>query len=278
MKQEKKQHNLGNTCTHTHTHTTSIFPSGTGPPLMQTGPKPRKLDHSRDRKMFVTESSAEDKLISEMWWTKSSISATTFNWKYRKLNLIHKCDRFFKFILEMILSFISRQGWRPQCEFCSLNGEQISQLSPYVFAVFFVAARLRAKIEPSHRAVLPAWQKRVGVIWYRHNLTKNRTGGGGGGWRLRFKKILKTAQVLCHVDISPVQYLISCPIVTGELALSVELRTLLSVGVVDDAVSRAGDDLLIVGVRHELRTEDVCPMTWTYGLLNLETSKYQTVC
>lgn len=47
----------------------------------------------------------------------------------------------------------------------------------------------------------------------------------------------------------------------GELTLSVVLRTLLSVGVVDDAVSRAGDDLLTVGVGHELRAEDVCPMT-----------------
>lgn len=55
--------------------------------------------------------------------------------------------------------------------------------------------------------------------------------------------------------------LISCSVMAGELTLSVVLRTLLSVGVVDDAVSRAGDDLLTVGVGHELRAEDVCPMT-----------------
>lgn len=47
----------------------------------------------------------------------------------------------------------------------------------------------------------------------------------------------------------------------GELTLSVELCTLLRVGVVDDAVSRARDDLLIVGVGHELCTEDVGAVT-----------------
>lgn len=57
------------------------------------------------------------------------------------------------------------------------------------------------------------------------------------------------------------QHLISGSIMAGELTLSVVLGTLLSVGVVDDAVSRAGDNFLIVGVGHELRTEDVCPMT-----------------
>lgn len=56
-------------------------------------------------------------------------------------------------------------------------------------------------------------------------------------------------------------YLISCSIMAGELTLSVVLRTLLSVGVVDDAVSGAGDNLLTVGVGHELCTKDVCPMT-----------------
>lgn len=55
----------------------------------------------------------------------------------------------------------------------------------------------------------------------------------------------------------------------GELTLSVVLWTLLGVGVVDDAVSGAGDDLLIVGVRHELCTEDVCTMTRAYRLLDL---------
>lgn len=57
------------------------------------------------------------------------------------------------------------------------------------------------------------------------------------------------------------QHLVSCPIMAAELALSVVLGTLLGVRVEDDAVSRAGDDLLIVGVRHELCTEDVCSMT-----------------
>lgn len=66
-----------------------------------------------------------------------------------------------------------------------------------------------------------------------------------------------------------VQYLIRCSIMAGELTLSVVLRTLLSVGVVDDAVSGAGDDLLAVGVGHELCTEDVRAMTRTYGLLDL---------
>ena len=47
----------------------------------------------------------------------------------------------------------------------------------------------------------------------------------------------------------------------GELTLSVVLGTLLSVRVVDDAVARARDDLLTVGVGHELCTEDVRPMT-----------------
>lgn len=56
----------------------------------------------------------------------------------------------------------------------------------------------------------------------------------------------------------------------GKLTLSVVLWTLFSVGVVDNAISGAGDDLLIVGVGHELCTEDVCTMTWTYRLLNLK--------
>lgn len=47
---------------------------------------------------------------------------------------------------------------------------KIPQLSPYIFAVLFSAARLRTKVEPSHRAVFPAGQERVRIIWYRHNL------------------------------------------------------------------------------------------------------------
>lgn len=47
----------------------------------------------------------------------------------------------------------------------------------------------------------------------------------------------------------------------GELTLSVVLRALLGVGVVDDAISRAGDNFLIIGVRHELCTEDVRSVT-----------------
>lgn len=44
----------------------------------------------------------------------------------------------------------------------------------------------------------------------------------------------------------------------GELILSVKLSTLLGVGVVDDAVTGAGYDLLVIGVGHELSTEDIC--------------------
>lgn len=47
----------------------------------------------------------------------------------------------------------------------------------------------------------------------------------------------------------------------GELTLSVELGALLDVGVVDDTISGTGDDLLVVGVRHELSAEDICPVT-----------------
>lgn len=47
----------------------------------------------------------------------------------------------------------------------------------------------------------------------------------------------------------------------GELTLSVVLWTFLSVGVEDDAVSRAGDDLFTICVGHELCAEDVCSMT-----------------
>lgn len=48
---------------------------------------------------------------------------------------------------------------------------------------------------------------------------------------------------------------------TGELTLSVVLWTLLGVGVEDDAVSGAGDDLLTVCVGHELCAKDVCSVT-----------------
>lgn len=44
---------------------------------------------------------------------------------------------------------------------------------------------------------------------------------------------------------------------TGELALSVELGTLLCVGVKDDAIAGAGHDLLVVGLRYELCAEDI---------------------
>lgn len=47
----------------------------------------------------------------------------------------------------------------------------------------------------------------------------------------------------------------------GELTLSVVLWTFLGVGIEDDAVSGAGNDLLTVCVGHELCAEDVCPMT-----------------
>ena len=69
--------------------------------------------------------------------------------------------------------------------------------------------------------------------------------------------------------ISVVRYLVCSTVVAGELALSVELMALLCVGGVDDAIPRAGDDLLVVGVGHELCTENVRTMTRPYGLLNL---------
>lgn len=77
------------------------------------------------------------------------------------------------------------------------------------------------------------------------------------------------ARNACPQDLSPVLYLISCSIMTSELTLSVLLGALLCVGVVDDAVSGARDDLLTIGVWHELGAEDVCPMTRTDGLLDL---------
>lgn len=60
---------------------------------------------------------------------------------------------------------------------------------------------------------------------------------------------------------NPALHLVSCSVVTRELTLSVLLGALLRVGVVDDAVARARDDLLAAGVRHELGAEDVCPVT-----------------
>ena len=59
----------------------------------------------------------------------------------------------------------------------------------------------------------------------------------------------------------------------GELTLPVQLQTLLRVRVVDDAVPRAGDDLLVVGVGHELSAEDVGPVTRPYRLLDLRREK-----
>lgn len=47
----------------------------------------------------------------------------------------------------------------------------------------------------------------------------------------------------------------------GELTLPVVLGTFLGVGVEDDAVPGAGDNLLTVCVGHELCAEDVCPVT-----------------
>lgn len=124
----------------------------------------------------------------------------------------------------------------------------------YIFAVFLSAARLHAKVKPSHRAVFPAGQKCVRVIWYRHNLTKKKGGCSSeeASPELRERFCGKGGLF---------RYLIRCSIMAGELTLSVVLGTLLSVRVVDDAVAGAGDDLLTVGVGHELCTEDVCPMT-----------------
>lgn len=60
--------------------------------------------------------------------------------------------------------------------------------------------------------------------------------------------------------VSLPSYLIRCSVMAGELALPVVLWTFLGVGVEDDAVSGAGDDLLTVCVGHELCAEDVRPM------------------
>lgn len=68
---------------------------------------------------------------------------------------------------------------------------------------------------------------------------------------------------------SPALHLVSCPVVARELTLSVLLGALLRVGVVDDAVAGARDDLLAAGVWHELGAEDVCPVTRADGLLDL---------
>lgn len=64
-------------------------------------------------------------------------------------------------------------------------------------------------------------------------------------------------------------HLVSCSIVACELTLSVLLGALLRVGVVDDAVAGARDDLLAAGVWHELGAEDVGPVTRADGLLDL---------
>lgn len=137
---------------------------------------------------------------------------------------------------------------------------KIPPLSPYIFAVLFSAARLRTKVEPSHRAVFPAGQERVRVIWYRHNLTKQ---GKKWMWCWREKPCVSW-EMVPHL-----WYLICCSVMAGELTLSVVLWTFLGVGVEDDAVSRAGDDLFTVCVGHELCAEDVCSMTWAYRLLDL---------
>lgn len=44
----------------------------------------------------------------------------------------------------------------------------------YIFAVFLGAAGLGAQVEPSHRAVFPARQEGVGVVWYGHNLVRRK--------------------------------------------------------------------------------------------------------
>lgn len=44
----------------------------------------------------------------------------------------------------------------------------------YIFAVFLGAAGLGAEVEPSHRAVFPARQEGVGVVWYGHNLVRRK--------------------------------------------------------------------------------------------------------
>lgn len=55
----------------------------------------------------------------------------------------------------------------------------------------------------------------------------------------------------------------------GELAQPVDVWALLCVGVVDDAITRTRDDLLVAGLRHELSTEDVGTVTRTDGGLDL---------
>lgn len=83
-------------------------------------------------------------------------------------------------------------------------------------------------------------------------------------WCLRQiqKRVLRRVSLLWH--------LICCSVMAGELTLPVVLGTLLGVGVEDDAVSGAGDDLLTICVGHELCAEDVCPMTWAYWVFDLQ--------
>lgn len=77
---------------------------------------------------------------------------------------------------------------------------------------------------------------------------------------------------------SCVQYLVGCSVVAGELALPVDVGALLCVGVVDDTIPRARDDLLVTGLGHELSTEDVRPVTRPYGCLNLRRVPESSVC
>lgn len=176
---------------------------------------------------------------------------------------------------------------------------------PYVFAVLFSAAGLHAQVEPAHGAVLPTRQERVGVIGYRHNLTAEQE--ERAQQEVEGKREREKGEKINNVCIAPsthfklathtqknhhssnflvqnklrnpcVQYLIGCAVVAGELALPVDVGALLCVGVVDDTIPRARDDLLVTGLRHELSTEDVRPVTRPYGCLNLRRVSERRVC
>lgn len=57
-------------------------------------------------------------------------------------------------------------------------------LISYIFAVFLCAAGLGAKVKPSHRSIFPARQEGVGVVWYGHNLMRQKAKGLSRGVNL----------------------------------------------------------------------------------------------
>lgn len=87
---------------------------------------------------------------------------------------------------------------------------------------------------------------------------------------LRNAFLLSTAILVLHCSLfkQPL-YLISSAIVAGELALSVDFLALFCVCVINNAVSGAGHDLLIVSMGHELCAEDVGAVSGANSCLDL---------